>query len=101
MTKNDRRGMVDGNLFPDQSIDRRRKAFFFESHRIECRTVQQGTENIHHCSIAATGGKKCEPIIRAEMQSMGIISCVMQNVSVVLDHALRRSRGTRSVQDIS
>ncbi len=84
--------MVDGDLFLDHACEQRGWVFLFEVHRIQGRSIQQSAEYIHDRGIETIGGNQCQPVITVEMQAVGIIGYVMQDIALVLHHSFGLSR---------
>ena len=97
----DRRNRVEeGDLLPAQQIRQAVQTLFLYIQRVERRAIEQGAEDATHGSVDAAGVEQRHPVVRTDVERVGVFPDVPQHVAVVLHHTFRPPGRAGRVEDV-
>ena len=88
------RRMIDCDSLLAQRFAQTAEAVFLNVERVQRRAIQQRAVDVHHRRVKAIRGKQSQAVAGVEVQVVRVRANEVQNVAVVLHHALRLSGRT-------
>ena len=92
--------MVDGDAIRIQPVRHLVQILAADIVGVKSRTIEQRAEDTHHRGIKAIGGEQDHPILGAEVETVGVVGNVAEDVAVNLGNTFGSAGGTGGVEQV-